>query len=72
MRRDNMSKYEKIFESERIYYTKITKDFLDSFDTILEVLLKHYDVAHNKNYEDFKNFIIVETGLQGKYLFKPL
>ncbi len=50
----------------------LAKDFLDSFDTILEVLLKHYDVAHNKNYEDFKNFIIVETGLQGKYLFKPL
>ncbi|MCT7618780.1 glutamate--tRNA ligase [Aliarcobacter butzleri] len=55
---------------EPIFATKTTlEDFENEFKAIKECLQK---AAYFDNYEDLKNYIVNETSLKGKNLFKPL
>ncbi|MDK2041342.1 glutamate--tRNA ligase [Aliarcobacter butzleri] len=55
---------------EPIFATKTTLEgFENEFKTIKECLQK---AAYFDNYEDLKNYIVNETSLKGKNLFKPL
>lgn len=50
-----MSKYEKIFESERIYYTKITKDLIEDYLKMINDIEVANKISHNPKtftYED--------------------
>ena len=42
-----MNKYEKIFESERIYYIKITKDLIDDYLNMINDIEVANKISHN-------------------------
>ena len=43
----NMNKYEKIFESERIYYIKITKDLIEDYLEMINDIEIANKISHN-------------------------
>ena len=50
-----MNKYEKVFESERIYYTKITKELIDDYLNMINDKEVANKISHNPKtftYED--------------------
>ena len=42
-----MNKYEKIFESERIFYTKITKDLIEDYLKMINDIEVANKISHN-------------------------
>ncbi len=42
-----MNKYEKIFESERIYYIKITKDLIEDYLEMINDIEIANKISHN-------------------------
>ena len=60
-----MNKYEKVFESERIYYTKITKELIDDYLNMINDKEVANKISHNPKsftYEDELKW--VETNLK--------
>lgn len=47
------------------------QDFANEFDCIVSILRDKYS-DNIMSYNEFKDFLIKESGLKGKYLFKPL
>lgn len=42
-----MNKYEKVFESERIYYIKITKDLIEDYLEMINDIEVANKISHN-------------------------
>lgn len=47
-------------------------DFHNEFDSIISILRSNINKILNYGYNDFKNFILKQSGYKGKPLFKPL
>ncbi len=51
---------------------ELLSSFHDEFDTIVALLRKHSDKLATWDYATCKDFIVAQSGLKGKALFKPL